>query len=250
MSVFTPDEFEAMRDCAWVLGEILRDLEPSIRPGATTGEIDRVAGDLIDGYGVRAAFRGYRGYPACTTTSVNEEIIDGTPGPRTLVEGDLLKLQLGIESDGMHAYWADSYPIGKVADPVTRLVAVARQAVAAAVAQCRPETPVQALTAAIQSAVERGGLEVVKQYCGHGIGRRMHEDPQIPCHVDPGWRSSARLSPREVVAIQVMTVERGSRLETVGRALTVTSPPGGRSAHVGAIVSAGLPPMVLSGRIA
>jgi methionyl aminopeptidase len=245
VAIFTAEELEQMKDAAWALSEIVRDLEKAVRAGVTTAFVDKAAAELVEQYGVRAAFRGYRGYPASTTTSVNEEVIDGVPGPRVLRDGDALKLQLGIESDGLHCYWANTYAIGGVEERVARQIEATRRAVAAAVRHCRPGELVEEVSRAIQQAVEGAGLEVVRQYCGHGIGRRMHEEPQIPCYVDQRLAGRYRLSVREVVAIQVLTLEKPARLASVGSTLTVAAPKGVFSAHLGAVVAVGDPPEVL-----
>ena len=247
MSIFTSDELEGMKDCAWVLKEIVRDLEKGIRPGAKTGDIDKHTADLVEQYGVRAAFRGYRGYPACTTTSVNEEVIDGVPGARVLKEGDLFKLQLGIENDGFHSYWAGTYPVGTIAENARTLMEATRRAVAEAVKKASAGALVEEVSRAIQSTIEGAGFEVVRQYCGHGIGRRMHEEPQIPCYVDQRLAGRYRLSAREVIAVQVLTLEKPARLSSVGGGLTVAAPRGILSAHAGAIVAVGPTPEVLIG---
>jgi methionyl aminopeptidase len=218
-----------------------------VRIGAKTADIDQHTSQLVEQYGVRAAFRGYRGYPACTTTSVNEEVIDGVPGARVLKEGDLLKLQLGIESDGFHSYWASTYPIGAIAEPAQRLVEATRRAVAEAVQKAKPGALVEEISRTIQTTIEGAGFEVVRQYCGHGIGRRMHEEPQIPCYVDQRLAGRYRLNLREVVAIQVLTLEKPSRLASVGGGLTVAAPRGVLSAHVGAIVAVAPTPEILIG---
>lgn len=242
MTIFSPEELEGMRDCAWVLREIVGDLERTVRAGLKTGDLDRAAAQLVESYGVRAAFRGYRGYPACITASVNEEVIDGVPGDRELKDGDLLKLQLGVESDGLHAYWANTYGIGPGVPPrAQELLATARRAMAAAVARCVTGQPVEEISRAIQDTIEGGGFEVVRQYCGHGIGRRMHEEPQIPCYVDARLAGRYRLSEREVIALQVLALDRPARLSNRG-GLTVVAPKGVHSVHVGAILVVGARP--------
>lgn len=246
MSVLTPEELEAMRDCTWVLREIGRDLRAAIVAGRATREIDQIAGELVETYGVRAAFKGYRGYPATITTSVNEEVIDGLPGKRELADGDVLKLQLGIESEGYYAYAATTHLIGNTPPEAVSLLACARRALVAAVDRCAVGTPVAEISAAIQRVIEGDGFHVVRQYCGHGIGRRMHEDPQIPCFVDPAPAPTYRLADREVVALQVLALDRPERLVHRG-GLTVVAPAGVHSVHVGAIVAAGRPPEILLG---
>ncbi|MBI2933406.1 MAG: type I methionyl aminopeptidase [Planctomycetes bacterium] len=247
MSIFTPEELEGMRDCAWVLREIVRDLEKQIRPGLPTAEIDRVAAELVESYGVRSAFKGYRGYPACITASVNEEVIDGVPGERELQDGDVLKLQMGVESDGFYAYWANTYAIGTGTAPqALALLEAARRAMAAAVTRCTPGQPVEEISRVIEDTLRGAGFEVVRKYCGHGIGRRMHEDPQIPCYVDARVVGRYRLSEREVVALQVLALDRPARLTNRG-GLTEVAPKGVHSVHIGTILTAANPPEVLLG---
>ncbi len=247
MSILTVDELEGMRDCAWVLREITRDLEKKIRAGVRTAEIDRAASQLVEAYGVRAAFKGYRGYPASTTVSINEEVIDGVPGEREIKDGDVVKLQLGIESDAFFGYWANTYAIGTSVPQVARdLIAAARLALATAVTRCTPDQPVEEISRVIEDAIRTAGFEVVRQYCGHGIGRRMHEEPQIPCYVDARLAGRYRLSDREVVALQVLAMDRPVRLTNKG-GLTVVGPKGAQSVHVGTIVAVGARPDVLLG---
>ncbi len=236
-----------MRDCSWVLQEIVRDLEKGIRAGARTADVDARANALVESYGVRAAFKGYRGYPACITASVNEEVIDGVPGDRELRDGDVLKLQLGVESDGLHAYYASTYAIGpSVPERARALLDAARRAMTAAAAVCTPGRPVEEVSQSIQDTIQGGGFEVVRQYCGHGIGRRMHEEPQIPCYVDARLAGRYRLSEREVLALQVLALDRPARLSNKG-GLTVVAPKGVHSVHVGAILVVAARPEVLLG---
>ncbi len=247
MTIFAAEELDAMRDCAWVLKEIVRDLEKALKPGLATRALDKLAGELVENYGVRAAFKGYRGYPATITASVNEEVIDGVPGDRELKDGDLLKLQLGVESDGLHAYWANTYEIGTSApERAKELLASARRAMQEAARRCTPGQPVEEISRAIEDTISGAGFVVVRQYCGHGIGRRMHEEPQIPCYVDPRLAGRYRLSEREVLALQVLALDKPARLSNKG-GLTVVAPKGTHSVHVGAILATAATPEVMLG---
>lgn len=246
MAVFTPDELEGMRDCAWVLGEIARDLGRGIRPGITTRDLDRAAASLLEAHGVRSSFKGYRGYPCIVTTSVNEEVIDGVPGDRRLDAGDLLKLQLGVEEGGFYAYWAGSYPVGDVDARKRDLLAVVHRALAAGVAAALPGRGPEQISMVIQRELLAGSAHPIRQYCGHGIGRQMHEEPRIPCYYEPGMAGRYVLRPGEVLAVQVLATDAPTRLRPGGKGgLTVRGDDGVNSAHLGAIVVVGEPPEVL-----
>ncbi len=245
MAVYAPEELDGMRDLAWVLREIARDLARAVKPGATTASLDRLAADLVETYGVRSSFKGYRGYPATITTSVNEEVIDGVPGPRPLAEGDVLKLQLGITDEGHFAYWAHTYGVGTLPGEAAVLVSTAGKALKDAVDAARPGADVSVLSERIERVLKAEGAEPVRQYCGHGIGRRMHEEPRIPCYVEARLAGRYALQAGEVLALQVLATNRPTRLKPAAGGLTVSAEPGVRSVHLGAIVAVGEPPEVL-----
>lgn len=246
MAVFTSDELEGMRDCAWVLGEIARDLGRGIRAGVTTQDLDRAAAALLEAHGVRSSFKGYRGYPCIVTTSVNEEVIDGVPGERRLADGDLLKLQLGVEEGGFYAYWAGSYAVGEVDARKRALIDLGHRALGEGIAAAVPGRGPEQISMAIQRVLSAGGAHPIRQYCGHGIGRQMHEEPRIPCYYEPGMAGRTVLRPGEVLAIQVLATDAPTRLRPGGKGgLTVRGDDGVNSVHVGAIVVVGEPPEVL-----
>ena len=247
MAVFEPDELERMRDCAWMLREIVRDLEKAIAPGATTRQLDRTAATLVQTYGARASFKGYRGYPCAITASINEEVINGIPGDRALADGDLLKLQLGIENDGLYAYWAGTYPVGTVPQKAQDLLRAGRKALEAAVLEARPRKGPEDLSQTIQRVLQEAGQEPIRQYCGHGIGRQMHEEPRIPSYFDPRVAGRYQLSAGEVLAVQVLATDRKTRLTPTRGGLTVAAERGVHSIHLGAIVAVGDPPETLCG---
>jgi methionyl aminopeptidase len=179
----TPDEIEAMAAAGAVLVRTLRLVEGKIRPGVTTQELDEAAERFIRSQGATPAFKGYRGFPGSLCTSPNDMVVHGIPGPRRLERGDVLSVDCGVVLDGWVADAARTFPVGgdgAVSDEAEHLLVVTQAALFDAVAQCRPGNRLGDVSHAVQKRVEGAGLEVVRTLVGHGIGRQMHEDPQVP----------------------------------------------------------------------
>ena len=188
--------------------------------------------ELISLKGAESAFKGYKGYPASICTSVNEEVVHGIPGRRELASGDILSLDVGVRLRRYHGDAAATFPIGEVSDGAMRLIAAAEGALAAAVASLEPDVPLVEVSRAIQSHAEERGYQVVRRFVGHGIGRRMHEDPQVPNYVAPGTPpGGVRLRAGTVLAIEPMLNEGTGEVEELADGWTVVTADRSLSAH-------------------
>ena len=184
--VKTATDLAAMRRAGQAAAQALQTVVAGVRPGATTAQLDRIAEARIRELGGEPSFLGYRGFPASICTSVNDEVVHGIPGPRRLVEGEIISLDLGVVLDGFHGDLAVTVPVGKVSPAVARLLRVTAEALEIGIRAIRPEGRLGDVGAAIQRYVEQHGFSVVREFAGHGIGRKLHEDPQIPNFGSPG----------------------------------------------------------------
>jgi methionyl aminopeptidase len=197
-------ELEALRASGRLVARVHRELAGAVRPGVTTEEIDRLAEEIIRKAGARPAFKGYRGYPATVCASIDEEVVHGIPGPRKLKEGNILSLDVGVELDGFYGDMAISHPVGRVSRQARDLLEVTRDALDAGIAQARPGNRLGDISRAIQAYAEERGYSVVREYVGHGIGRNMHEPPQIPNFWEDNGSYNPRLKAGMVFAIEPM----------------------------------------------
>lgn len=182
----SPHEIELMARAGRVLAGVIEELKAACRPGVTTGDLDQIGDRLIRQAGAKPGFLGYNGFPKSICVSVNEEVVHGIPGKRRIHEGDLVSLDLGLVLDG---FWADSgttVMVGRVSREAERLVRVTQESLGLAIEQARPGNRLGDISAAVQQHVEAAGFSVVKHFVGHGIGRHMHEDPQVPNFGIPG----------------------------------------------------------------
>ncbi|MDP2941023.1 MAG: type I methionyl aminopeptidase [Candidatus Omnitrophota bacterium] len=173
-------DVENLKISGKILAKIMRILKSFIRPGISTGQINSLAEELVYKENALPAFKGYKGYPACACTSVNEEIVHGIPGGRLLKEGDILSLDLGINYKGYFSDAAFTAAIGRVSPEINKLIYVTENALVEGIKKARPENKLYAISHSIQSYVERNGFSVVRQFVGHGIGLELHEEPEIP----------------------------------------------------------------------
>lgn len=224
-----PVEIDRIRRASEILSEALTGLEPMAQEGVSTGELDRFARDLIRRRGAEPAFLGYMNYPASLCVSVNEEVIHGIPGKRRLRAGDIISLDLGVNLDGYYSDAAVTLAVGAVSSERARLIAVTRacleQGVAAAVAGNR----ISDISAAIYEHARESSMEVVRQYCGHGVGFAQHEEPQIPNYVSSG--PNPRLKPGMVLALEPMINLGGWEVEVLEDRWTVVTSDRKDSAH-------------------
>jgi methionyl aminopeptidase len=181
----SPEEIERIAAAGEILVKTLALLQSKLRPGVTTGELDAAAEKFIRSQGAEPAFKGYRGFPGSICTSPNSMVVHGIPGPYKLSRGDILSIDVGVVHDGWVADAARTFPVGSTSPIATRLLRATEGALFAAVEQCRPGNRLGDVSHAVQKHIEGEGFSVVRSLVGHGIGRDMHEDPQIPNFGDP-----------------------------------------------------------------
>jgi methionyl aminopeptidase len=195
-------EIALMREAGRIVADVLERLEPEVRAGAVTADLDRIAEGFIRAAGAVPSFKGYRGYPASICVSIGEEVVHGIPGSRRIREGDIVSVDAGAIWDGYHGDAARTFIVGDVPARVRELVESTRRALDAGIAAARPGNRIGDISAAIEDVALAGGFGVVRQYVGHGIGQEMHEEPQVP-----NFRSAARgivLAPGLCLAIEPM----------------------------------------------
>jgi len=182
----SPKEIEIMRQAGRIVAAVLDLLRRRIEPGITTGELDAITARELSRYGAVSSFKGYRGFPAYLCVSVNDELVHGIPGERVLCEGDIVSLDVGVNVHGFHGDAALTVGVGKMSSEADALLQATEGALKAGIASAHSGAHVSDISAAIQSFVEARRFSVVREYVGHGIGREMHEEPQIPNFGSPG----------------------------------------------------------------
>lgn len=227
----SPDEIEAIGRSGAIIGRLFETIAPSIRPGVSTGELDVLAEDFIRSHrGAEPAFKGLYGFPGSVCASVNEEVVHGIPSrKRVLAEGDILTLDVGVRLDGWCADSAWTFPVGEVDDISRNLLEVTERSLAAAVDAARPGLHVGDIGAAVEATIRGSGLSVIRDLVGHGVGRDVHEAPQVPNLGRPGQGPALR--PGMVLAIEPMVSAGTPRIRTLDDRWTVVVGDGARSAH-------------------
>ena len=224
-----PDEIEKLRTSNLIVAEILRELRERVRPGVTTRELDELCEELSRKRRVRPAFKGYRGYPYALCVALNNEVVHGMPSERPLVSGDILGLDFGVNYKGYFGDAAITVAVGSVSPAAAQLLAVTEASLMAAVDQARPGNRLGDVSAAVQERVEGAGFSVVRDFVGHGIGRSLHEDPQIP---NFGVRGRGiELRPGMVLAIEPMVNQGSYHVKILPDGWTVVTEDGTLSAH-------------------
>jgi methionyl aminopeptidase len=198
----TPDEIEKIAAAGRVLARCLEMLRAKTRAGVTTGELDEAAEKFIRSQGGEPAFKGYRGFPGSICASPNSMVVHGIPGPYRLGRGDILSVDVGVILDGWVADAAVTIPVGNVTPVASKLLTATREALFEAVERCQAGNRLGDISHAVQRRVEEDGFSVIRSLVGHGIGREMHEDPQIPNFGDPG--TGPALAEGMVLAIEPM----------------------------------------------
>ncbi|MBV9232453.1 MAG: type I methionyl aminopeptidase [Candidatus Eremiobacteraeota bacterium] len=222
-------EIEAMRRSGKITATVLTELMKSVRPGQTTGELDRLAEEHIRGAGGVPTFKGYNGFPGSICTSVNSEVVHGIPGPHVLREGDLLSIDIGTTLDGYVSDSAVTVPVGKIRRNAQRLLDVTLECLAIGIAQMHQGNRVGDIGAAVQRHAESHGYGVVRELVGHGVGRAMHEEPQVPNYGDRG--TGMELRPGLVLAVEPMITEGSRRVRMRKDGWTVVTADGKLAAH-------------------
>jgi len=199
----SPAEIDEMAAAGAIHARCMKLLAGKVREGVTTAEIDLAAEKFIRAQGATPSFKGYRGFPGSICASPNSMVVHGIPGPYKLVRGDILSIDIGVTYNGWVADGACTFPVGPVSPVAEKLLDVTQRSLFAAVEQCRPGNRLGDVSHAVQSVVEGEGLSVVRSLVGHGIGRDMHEDPQIPNYGEPG--RGPLLEEGMVLAVEPMT---------------------------------------------
>ena len=212
-----------------MVAEILEEVKERVHPGVETRELDEVAEDGCRRRRVEPAFKGYRGYPASVCVSVNEEVVHGIPGGRRLQEGDLVSLDFGVRYDGYYGDAALTLPVGEVAPEARKLLETTRESLDAAIAQVKVGARLTNISHAVQTVVEGQGFAVIREFVGHGIGRSLHEDPQIPNFGPPG--RGPVLQAGMTMAIEPMTSSGSWRVRILGDGWTAVTQDGSLAAH-------------------
>jgi methionyl aminopeptidase len=226
----SPDELARIRAAGLVLHEVLEALARAIAPGVTTDDLDRLAERETRARGAVPAFLGYHGYPASLCISVNDEVVHGIPSPsRALEAGDLVGLDYGVVLDGWFADAARTVPVGAASAEALRLLDATREALATGIAAARPGARVGDIGAAVQAFVEGRGYSVVREFVGHGIGRRLHEPPHVPNFGEAG--TGEVLRPGMVLAIEPMVNAGAPDVEVLDDGWTAVTADGSLSAH-------------------
>ncbi len=203
----SPAEIEAMAAAGDILVRCMDLMEAMVRPGITTGQLDAAAEEFIRSEGATPAFKGYHGFPGSICASPNHMVVHGIPGKFKLGSGDLISIDIGVVLDGWVADAARTFPVGTVTPVAQKLLDVTQESLMLAVEQCRPGNRLGDVSHAVQTHVEANGFSVVRTLVGHGVGRSMHEDPQIPNFGPPG--KGVRLEEGMVLAVEPMTTVGG-----------------------------------------
>ncbi|MFQ5793776.1 MAG: type I methionyl aminopeptidase [Candidatus Bipolaricaulia bacterium] len=222
-------ELRIIRENSRILADIIAGLRDRIREGESEARLNETAERLIREAGAEPAFKGYRGYPASICTSVNEEIVHGIPGDRVLRRGDLLSVDVGIKRRGFYADGAFTVGIGEVDEEAERLITVTREALRRGIEAAEAGRRLSDISHAIGSWIETQGFSVVKEFVGHGIGRALHEDPQVPNFGAPN--QGPRLRPGMVLAIEPMVKAGNGSIRIKEDGWTAVTTDGGRAAH-------------------
>lgn len=225
----SPREINRMKAACAIVAEILDGLRSFVRPGATTYDLDMYASSEAQKRNARCAFRGYHNYPNSLCCSPNEQVVHGIPSKAVLNAGDILSLDFGVVYDDFYGDAAVTLPVGEVSETAKRLIAATEESLYAAIAKAVPGNRLGDISSAVQTYVESRGFSVVRDFVGHGIGRSLHEDPQIPNYGVAG--KGVKLKSGMVLAIEPMINEKSHEVKVLNDNWTVITCDGGLSAH-------------------
>lgn len=240
INVKTPSELALMVNAGRLLAAALELVREAVRPLVTTESLDRLAEDYIVSHGGTPAFKGYRGYPCALCTSINEQVVHGIPGPRRLRHGDLLSIDLGVCLEGYLADAAITVEVGRCSPQAKRLRDATKEALDAALSLIRPGVRVREISRAVQDVAESHGYSVVRDYTGHGIGSKLHEEPQVPNFVRPAsGPDSPALPEGATIAVEPMFNAGTHKTKVLADGWTVVTADGELSAHFEHTVAVG-----------
>lgn len=222
-------ELGFMREAGRIVAETHRVLEKAIKPGVTTAELDALADATIRSQDAVPSFKGYNGFPASICASVNDQLVHGFPSERKLREGDIVTFDIGAQYRGYHGDSAWTYPVGRISDQAQRLLDVTEGSLYAGLALIKPDVRLFTISHAIQRYIEASGMSVVREFVGHGIGRDLHEEPNIPNYGIEG--RGPQLKPGMVLAIEPMVNLGGRQIRTLEDQWTVVTADGSLCAH-------------------
>jgi methionyl aminopeptidase len=225
----SPEQIDQMAAAGAILVRTMNLLAGKIRPGVTTKELDQAAERFIHSQGAEPAFKGYRGFPGSICASPNSMIVHGIPGPYKLGRGDILSIDIGVVLDGWVADAARTFPVGPITPVAQKLLRTTEQSLFAAVRECRPGNHLGDVSHAVQQHVEAAGLSVVRSLVGHGIGREMHEEPQIPNYGAPG--TGILLEEGMVLAVEPMVTAGRHAVRVADDHWSIYSQDGSLAAH-------------------
>jgi len=225
----SPREIEQLKKSNTIVAEVFRELRKMVVPGMTTRELDRMTEEIILSKSAIPAFKGYRNYPATLCVSINEEVVHGIPGPRKLKEGDIVSIDVGVNLNGYFGDAAITLPVGEVDQGAKRLLEVTEKALHIGIEMARVGNRLHDISHAIQKWVEGKGFSVVREFVGHGIGKNLHEEPQVPNFGSPG--QGPRLEKGMVFALEPMVNEGSYEVRILSDGWTVVTADGKRSAH-------------------
>jgi methionyl aminopeptidase len=222
-------EIEKLRRSGRLVREILEEMHQQVKPGVTTMDLEKFAERRLAQAKAKPAFKGYRGYPCCLCASVNEQIVHGIPSNRRLNEGDIVSLDLGVIIDGYYGDSAMTVPVGTISEPLQRLLRVTEESLRLAIDKARVGNRLGDVSSAVEHHVVSSGFSVVREFVGHGIGRQLHEEPQIPNFGPPGY--GPPLKEGMVLAIEPMVNVGGPGLKILDDQWTAVTADGAYSAH-------------------
>ena len=225
----SPTDIEGIRRSGVLVAQTIRALRDRVVPGVSTRELDRFVQEFICSRGGRAAQLGYMGFPASLCASVNNEVIHGIPGPRVLREGDIVDLDIVVELGGYYADACLTLPVGRISEARRRLLEVTRECLYLGVQEAVAGRRIRDIASAVYEHARRHGYDVVRQFCGHGVGFDLHEEPQVPNY--PGRGSNPRLKPGMILAVEPMVNAGGWEVEVLEDGWTVVTADGADSAH-------------------
>jgi methionyl aminopeptidase len=225
----SPQEIETMAQAGKIVAEVMKLLKGVITTGTTTKEIAQFADERIRDMGGRSAFKGYRGYPASICTSVNEEVVHGIPSSRKLKQGDIISIDIGVYYEGFYGDAAYTFPVGTIDQETAKLLRTTEEALFLGIERAVEGNRLYDISHAIQAHVEKHGFSVVRTFVGHGIGRQLHEEPQVPNFGEPG--QGPRLRQGMTLAIEPMVNIGTFDVRVLDDGWTVVTRDGKRSAH-------------------